>query len=313
MGTSASNSGPRDKTPLLPSWAQGAPAAPPVPPKPDPQDGPPPGSAPSELAPEGDSPSPASDPASSPDGQGQEMDGSAAPPADSAGTRGPWTLARRAMGSAVKGGGSAKQFKKAGRRYVAAKGGASKAAGSSTSGRATTARIGGFLSDVASRGFVEAARSLGIEATVGQKIDVVLAAVINAIAPSGTTNDDAIARRASSETLREMFEKHGVEQNGVEALNAMTPADVAETVELSVSAYVYQQWLFELSKKIEEHAVSETQAVRLERDVKTFVRGLVKLKLDGNKAIQMDWKGAQGQAFVREIFESAYSLLGGRS
>lgn len=217
------------------------------------------------------------------------------------------------MSSAAKGGGGTRQFGRAGRRYVAAKGGASKAAASSTSGRATTARIGGFLSDVVSRGFVEAARSLGIVTTVGQKVDVVLAAVINTIAPPGTTNDDAIARRASSETLREMFEKHGVEENGVEALNAMTPADVAETIELSVSAYVYQQWLFELSQKIEEHAVSETQAVRLERDVKGFVRGLVKLKLDGNKALQMDWKGAQGQTFVREIFESAYSLLGGKS
>jgi hypothetical protein len=38
-------------------------------------------------------------------------------------------------------------------------------------------------------------------------MDVVLAAVINAIAPVGTKNDDAIARPATSETLRELFEK----------------------------------------------------------------------------------------------------------
>jgi hypothetical protein len=89
--------------------------------------------------------------------------------------------------------------------------------------------------------------------------------------------------------------------------------DVAETIELSVSAYVYQSWLFELSQKIEEHAVSESQAVRLERDVKAFVKGLVKLKLDGNKALRIDWKGTQGQTFVREIYEAAYNLLGGRA
>jgi hypothetical protein len=217
------------------------------------------------------------------------------------------------MSSIATGGGSARQFRTAGRRYVSAKGGASKAAASSAAGRSTTARLGGFLSDVTSRGFVEAARSLGIEGTVGQKADVVLAAIINAISPPGTTNDDAVARRASSETLRELFEKHKVEQAGVEALNAMTPMDVAETIELSVSAYVYQSWLFELSQKIEEHAVSESQAVRLERDVKAFVKGLVKLKLDGNKALRIDWKGTQGQTFVREIYEAAYNLLGGRA
>ena len=142
-------------------------------------------------------------------------------------------------------------------------------------------------------------------------MDVVLAAVINSIAPAGTNNDDAIARRAASETLRELFEKHGVEQAGLDALNAMAPADVTDAIELSVSAYIYQRWLFDLSQKIEEHAVSVSEAVRLERDVKVFVRGLVKLKLDGNQALHLDWKGSQGKQFVQDIYEAAYRLLGG--
>jgi hypothetical protein len=104
-----------------------------------------------------------------------------------------------------------------------------------------------------------------------------------------------------------------VEQSGIEALNAMTAADVADTVELSVSAYVYQRWLFDLSLKIEEHAVSEAEAVRLERDVKTFVKGLVKLKLNDTKALDLDWKGAAGKTFTQEIYEAAYRLLGGNA
>jgi hypothetical protein len=199
----------------------------------------------------------------------------------------------------------------AGRRYVTAKGGAKKAATASGAGRATTAGLGGFLSNVATGGFAQAAQALGLQTVVGQKAETVLAAVLDAIAPAGTTNDEAIARRAASETLRALFEKYGVEQAGIEALNAMNAADVADTVELSVSAYVYQRWLFDLSLKIEEHAVSEAQAVRLERDVKGFVKGLVKLKLNGGQAIDLDWKGAAGKAFVQEIYEAAYRLLGG--
>jgi hypothetical protein len=217
------------------------------------------------------------------------------------------------MSSFATGGGGARRLKVASRRYVIARGGAKKAATSAVSGRATTARLATFLSDVAARGFTEAARSLGLEATVGQKVNVVLAAVINAIAPAGTNNDDAIARRAASETLRELFEKHGAEKAGLDALNAMAAADVTDAVELSVSAYVYQRWLFDLSQKIEEHAVSVSEAVRLERDVKVFVRGLVKLKLDGNQALQLDWKGSQGKKFVQDIYEAAYRLLGGTS
>lgn len=305
MGTSASNSGPKNKTPLLPAWAQGAPVAPPAP-----------ASEPTPAAPDDAVPpqqtAPASPPAT-PDSDPSEPASPILPPVDSGSS--PWTLARRAMTSAAKkgggGSGGAGRLRTAGRRYVSAKGGARKAASSAKAGRSATARIGNFVSDIASRGFVQAVRAIGLQDTVGKKVDAVLAAVINAIAPAGTNNDDAIARRATSETLREVFEKYGVQEAGLDALNAMTPADVTDTIELSVAGYVYQQWLFDLSQRIEQNAVSESDAVRLERDVKVYVKGLVKLKLDGKEAIQLDWKGAQGQKFVQDIYEAAYKLLGG--
>lgn len=305
MGTSASNSGPKNKTPLLPAWAQGAPAAAPASP-----------GEPTPGVPDGATPPPENAPASptpaAPDTNQSEPTTSPTTPADAGGS---WTLARRAMTSAIKGGGSGsggtRRLRTAGRRYVSAKGGAKKAASAAAAGRSTTARIGNFISDVAARGFTEAARALGLQDTVGKKVDAVLAAVINAIAPAGTNNDDAIARRAASETLREIFEKYGVQESGLDALNAMTPADVTDTIELSVAGYVYQRWLFDLSQRIEQNAVSESDAVRLERDVKAYVKGLVKLKLDGKEAIQLDWKGAQGKKFVQDIYEAAYKLLGG--
>lgn len=297
MGTSSSNSGPRGKTPLLPNWAHGG-ASPgsssPVPPEAGNGDNPPlkptPKAAPEEV--QAEQPAPSLLPKLS---------------------RTPWTLARRAMTGAVKAGATLASLRTAGGRYVSAKGGAKKASSAASAGRATTARIGNFVSDIASRGFDEAARAIGLESTVGRKVDVVLAEVINAIAPTGTNNDDAIARRAASETLRELFEKHGVEQAGLDALNAMTPADVIDVVQLSVAAYVYERWLFDLSQKIEQNAVSEADAVKLERDVKDFVKGLVKLKLNGNQTLKLDWKGAEGKKFVQEIYEAAYKLLGGTS
>jgi hypothetical protein len=35
------------------------------------------------------------------------------------------------------------------------------------------------------------------------------------------------------------------------------------------------------------------------------------LKLDGNQALHLAWKGTEGTRFVREIYEAAYRLLGG--
>jgi hypothetical protein len=305
MGTSASNSGPKNKTPLLPAWAQGDLAASPESP-----------GEPMASASDGANLPPDNAPPSSTlaalDVNQSEPTTSPNTPADGGGS---WTLARRAMTSAVKGTGSGSEgtgrLQTAARRYVSAKGGAKKAASAAAAGRSTTARIGDFISAVVARGFTEAARVLGLQNTVGKKVDAVLAAVINAIAPAGTNNDNAIARRAASETLREIFEKYGVQESGLDALNAMTPADVTDAIELSVAGYVYQRWLFDLSQRIEQNAVSESDAVRLERDVKAYVTGLVKLKLDGKKAIQLDWKGAQGKKFIQDIYEAAYKLLGG--
>jgi hypothetical protein len=300
MGTSSSNSGPKDKTPLLPKWAQGG----------GQRDSP---ASPSPAQPDatlGDRPPPKPNPNATPDVQAQQ----AAPlPLVPKLTGMPWKLARRAMTSAAKAGATAVGLGMAGRRYVSAKGGAKKASSAATAGRATTARIGNFVSDIASRGFDEAARAIGLQSTVGQKADVVLAQVINAIAPVGTNNDDAIARRAASETLRELFENHGVEQAGLDALDAMSPADVTDTIELSVAAYVYERWLFDLSQKIEQNAVSEADAIKLERDVKDFVKGMVKLKLNGDQALRLDWKGAEGKKFVQDVYDAAYKLLGGTS
>ncbi|HEX7362454.1 MAG TPA: Qat anti-phage system associated protein QatB [Bryobacteraceae bacterium] len=298
MGTSASNTGPSDKTPLLPQWAQGdSPTPLPIEPEAPPRDG---GVNSNQAGTES--------PAEQGDG---DIPAAGEPSPALPPVRGPWFLARRAMSSVARGGGDTRRLGIAARRYLTAKGGARKAATASAAGRVSTTGLGAFLSGVAAGGFAAAAQSLGLNAVIGQRAESVLAAVIDAIAPAGTTDDAAIARRAATETLRELFEKYGVQQGGVEALNAMTASDVAETVELSVAAYVYQRWLFDLSVKIEEHAVTEAEAVRLERDVKAYVKGLVKLRLDGRQAVALGWKGAECSSFVKGIYEAAYRLLGG--
>ena len=161
MGTSASNSGPNDKTPLLPAWALANPPIQPAPTQP-------PDASPS-VGEEGDSP-PVSGSGSTdePEPVNPQTPQVAAPiPKPVRG--GPWTLARRAMSSAVKSGGNTGRLRTASRRYVSAKGGAKKAAQSSSAGRATTGGLGGFLADVATKGFGEAARSIGLHVVVGQR------------------------------------------------------------------------------------------------------------------------------------------------
>jgi len=222
----------------------------------------------------------------------------------------PWKSARIAMTSFSRHGG-AERARVAGQRYVRARGGSRAAASTASTGRSATANLGGFLSNVASSGFTEAARNLGLTLLVGQSVTSVLNAILNVLAPPGASNEEAVARRATAEVLTELFERHAVEEQAIERLNSMSANDVAAATEKSVAAYIYQRWLLELGKKIEEGAYSDREAVRMEREVKEYVRHLVTIDLQGRNILTIDWNGVDGQQFCERIFQEAYALLEG--
>jgi hypothetical protein len=215
------------------------------------------------------------------------------------------------MSAAARAGGGRGRIRRAGRRYVRAKGGARRAAASASSGQASTGRLGGFLGNAVRTGFAEAARSLGVE-ILGRSVESVLAAILNAVAPSGTTDDDATARRATNETLTELFQRYGAIDGGLDRLDAMDADTVRDAIQSSVSSYVYQRWLLDLSKSIEDRSISAEHAIRLERDVKVYVRDLVELELADRDVLNMDWQGEEGRTLIRAAYEQAYTLLGGR-
>lgn len=220
----------------------------------------------------------------------------------------PWTPAKRAMGNFAKGGG-AHNLGNAARNYVRARGGAKSAARAASGGRQTTASLGGFLSGVASRGIVEVVRELGLAAVIGQPVEIVLTEITNRLAPEGTTLEDAVARRAFNETLAAVFEKYGVEQDGLTKLNALDAEGVREAIEMSIVSYIYQRWLQELEIKVEERAISEREAVRCERDVRIFVRDAVSVDMAGKNLLTLRWNDREGREIIERIYQQAYSTL----
>ncbi len=302
MGTSKPYDGPADRTPLLPSWAQAPEPLPTPPPEPT-QSSPPPEEEPThtETPIDADTLTPSLAPIAAP-----APTPIAAPALSTFAT--PWKSARLAMTGFSKHGGVARA-RSAGQRYVRARGGSRRAAQTAGSGQSATAALGGFLSNVASRGFSEAARTLGVSLLVGQSATSVLNAILNALTPAGATNEEAIARRATAEVLAELFERYGVQDGGTDRLDNMPAADVAAATERSVSAYIYQRWLLELGKRIDQGAYSDREAVRMEREVKAYVRDLVRIDLRGRDILTIDWTSFDGQQFCERIFQEAYALL----
>jgi hypothetical protein len=202
------------------------------------------------------------------------------------------------------------RLRTAARRYVRARGGSKRAAASAVGGQAATAGLGGFLADVANRGFTEATNALGLADLLGQPVEAVLAAVLSAIAPDGATADDTTARRADGDALAVLFQQFKVQEGGLAKLNAMDASAVKEAIQASVASYIYHRWLLDLGKRVEERAVSPRQAVKLERDVKEHVKNLVKINLQGRDVLKVNWRGAEGRQFTKQIYEEAYELVG---
>lgn len=303
MGTSSSYGGPTGRNPLLPPWAQDGGGAPPdlSPPEGNqPPEGPPPDGNPPGVPENGETP-PADTPPTSPP---------APPPA----VRLPsvsWAAAKRGLTGYTSSRGDRGRLRSAANRYVGARGGGRTAARSAQAGRTATTRIGGFLSGVASSGFTDTARALGLSAVLGRNVDQVLAAIANALAPEGATQEEAVARQAVNDTLSYLYERYGLADGDLTKLDAMDRAGVVEAVAVSVTAYVYHRWVQELGGKLEENAYTAEEAVRLERDVRAFIEETVQLDMTRIDPLTLDWGGPEGQRFVEQIFTDAYEMLEG--
>jgi hypothetical protein len=294
MGTSSSYGGPSGKNPLLPPWASAPPGQPtspsPVQPPPTNQDG----SNPDQAV------------QNSSAGQVQTQP-SVAPLGvliPSISWRGPKGIVSRMANG---GGGS---WRSASRSYNRAHGGSGASARSASAGRATTSRLGGFLTDVVSRGVTEAARTLGLSDLVGRDAQSLLAAFIDILAPAGALLEEAVARMALIETLSELFDRFDVESKGISALDALDANGVKEVVILSVTNYVNERFQQELVNCIERGTVSEQDANQMMNEAKDFITGIVEIDLETVDVMNFDWNGSEGKAFVESVFQSAYSLLG---
>lgn len=300
MGTSKSYGGPKDASGLLPAWAIGGDTG-------TAEQGIAVGPANGGVASEGDGVD-AGSAAGIGGPQSQPPTADSKSPADK-----PWVSAKRQLGKAVQAGGTKEAFRDAGHAYVRARGGSSRASSGASAGRRATAALGGFLSGIATQGVRPALERLGLAALAGRDVREVFAAIANAIAPGGAALEEAVARRATTEVLQELYERYAVETDGIAKLDAMGVDDVRQALQSSIASYVYHRWLEELGAKIEEKAVSASEAERFERDMKAYVRDVVRLDLGKVDVLAVDWAGNAGSRLMEELFAQAYAVLDGSS
>lgn len=317
MGTSGSYGGPSDSSPLLPTWS-----LPSAEPGGDSADG---DEATSDTF-DSDSAGAADDGLPGEPGSSSSSSGSTDPAAQAPASADPppetsqatpvamaapssgWRAAKSSMTRYASSGGGRRGISRAGRSYVRAKGGSRSAATSARSGRVATARLGGFLSGVASGGLATGLAAVGLQDLVGQDVDHVLAGLANALAPSGASLEEAAARMAINEVLEALYEEH-IAEDGLAGLDSLTSEQVGEAITQGVEAYVYHRWLQELGNSIEKGAVSVASATGMENEMRVYVREMVQLELGAKDPVAINWSGAEGQEVVQRLYEDAYAIL----
>lgn len=289
MGTQRSSDGPGDTISLLPQWAL-KPLPPPVPPATTPE-------APnSDAKPDEAKPAP-----TAPTAPAQPSPIVTRPKQH-------WRSARSAFRKAVESS-SRDNWRAAARSYVSARGGSKTAAASSAAGRRATATFASFLGNVATRGLNETLRTIGLERLIGGDALTVVAAVANAICPLGGSVDAAVARQSTTEVLAWLYDKYASTEDGLARLEKLGQPELAEAVGESVTRYIFNRWLEELGKKIEDRSVSPEYAVRIERDVLDFVRESVKLDFAGQALLTIDWQSTSAAQLIESIYGDAYRML----
>ena len=289
MGTSSSNGGPSGITSLYPTWYNNGNTGAPV------------------LQPGGnsgggegesgeDSGSPQTVPQAVPD---------AAPPLS-----GNWKDAKIAFTRySKKTGGSS--IRKAARSYVGTLGGSRGATRSASRGISSGRSLAGFLSGVSSAGggLNETLKQLGLSNFIGRSSEEILARIADAIAPTGATNDEAIARDSVIATLDQLYTTLLENGGDITTLESLTPEMIKGAVIDFASIYIFKKWVYELGLAIEKNTISERQAIAMEVEIKDFIHGEVKLALRDKEIREFNLDTSNNQQIIQSIFQTAYSTL----
>lgn len=289
MGTSNSYGGPKDTSHLLPSWARqssdinsnstdtGIP----------PDDG------------EAEQNMPGNDNSNDQDAQDLNHESR---------SQGKWKNAKNVMSRYVSRGSGQGGPARAGRAYIKAEGGAQNAAQSVKSGKTTARKLATFFTTTARSDISQGLNSIGLGHLVGKDVDTVFSELIDTLLDNGVNFDENIAREAIEDALASFYKKCSENQN-FKSLEHLTEEQLKRAIEDFVSGYIYKRWLQKLGNCIERKAVSEIEAVKLEGEVKIYVRDLVNLELDSRNILSIDWNGDEGKQMIDSLYEDAYSLI----
>lgn len=194
--------------------------------------------------------------------------------------------------------------------YVKAYGGASKAAMSATSGITTTAKLGGFLSNISLQGIQDTLTQYKIEFE-GRSTEEVLSELINRIAPVPETKEDSIARIALLDTIEELYEEVSENDGDLEILDNLDENRFNDVMRTYISSYIFQRFLNDLESRFEKYSQNAGTALSLEKEIKDYISGVVDNKLKEQNFSNIDYSSDPVIQSINKIYADCYEVIEG--
>lgn len=288
MGTSKSNNGPSNKTPLLPSW---------VPDIAEPNDNPTTGD--------------------NEDGEEQKIEPSEKDEAGhfnmpenkpSAKLTGDWGSARRNLTKFINDSTSA-NLKNAVKSYIRASGGKNNITKSVIIGRRTAQNFGSFLSGISRAGIRDTLSKLNIKDWAGLPAEVIFNKISDLLAPKGNTAEEAIARAAFVDAMTKLYNDFQLDVKPISSLENLSYDYIGDALIYYTSSYIFERWIYELGLKLEDKEINQAKVVNLENQARDFINASVKYEFQKIDLSNLDFNGPEGKQIITDIFKTAYILL----
>ncbi len=222
----------------------------------------------------------------------------------SGGTGGAWTGFKRAATDYAKygGGGRARRVMA---RHVATLGGAGAAVISSAAGISTAQRLARLFTGIGTVGFDATLRSYNLDRLIGRDRFDVLEALIEIVAPAGADLESEAARSAAFDVIGEVF---GDGESYEELSDTQLDREgVLRALELFIAAYIYNRADPVIDQRLSR--LNGDEAERRDRELRDFIRALVRLELGERDPFRVDWDGPEGRDIIEGLLRDVYRQL----
>jgi len=220
------------------------------------------------------------------------------------GTGGQWTSYKHATSNYARHGGGSRADRVLA-RYVGALGGAAAAAASGrAAGVGAGQAIADFAAGVARDGLTPTLQRLGLGHLVGEDRWEVLDGLLEELVGDGGSLEDQAVERALNDAFRELFGEDAQTYEELEAVE-LDRDGLIRLVEHFVANWAYGRLLPTLAEKF-SHIEDPDRAVEAYNLLRERMLKLVRLEVSDRDALQIDWRGDEGDATLTKVVDQLY-------